>query len=668
MYKNISIILGVALICYSPLHAQNRAIDSLQNLIANAKQDSTKGLLYLKLARASVSELDVYEKYAKKGIELCRKGGHIGGVAKGHLSVGFARQRMGDLDSSFAEFARAEALFRQLGDSSSLSGVYLQLAGNYSFMGELDKAIVYQKRTLAIAKQSGDNSKVGSAYIGIAGSYGRMGDYDKAMSYTLDASRYAEKTTDEELKANVNRNLVNIYSFTGKYEKALEFAEKELAIWRKTGNVAQEQTCLENIGSMHMNLLNFSKALKVYNESLALLDEDLTPDPASTLYTKLGECHRELGDLTKSYQYLQKAEKIINQLGYMEFLGYVNQQLAITQIEREEYASALEYLNKAEETAIEIGDVFGQKEILLAFSDVYAKTGKYQFSLESYKKSTLLKDSLFNMDSETAMASMKTKYDTEKKDLQIDVLQKQAEIDKRKSARQRMLIFGSLLLALLAGAVGYLRIRQNKLNQRLKMERFRNKVAADLHDDVGSTLSSIAMYSEVIKQKAVTKLPEALPMLENMTNSSKELMDAMSDIVWTINPKNNSLHSLLTRIKHLSSEICEAKDVLFQYEQSGDIEGQKMDMEAAQNVFLVLKEGVNNALKYSECTELQMRVAQTKNSLSFELKDNGKGFDTKDESLGNGMRTMRVRMTEIGGTYGVHSSGDGTIISGTLPV
>lgn len=158
MYKNIFIILGAALICYSPLHAQNRAIDSLQNLIANAKQDSTKGLLYLELARASVGELDVYEKYAKKGIELCRKGGHTGGVAKGHLSVGFARQRMGDLDSSFAEFARAEALFRQLGDSSSLSGVYLQLAGNYSFMGELDKAIVYQKRTLAIAKQSSDNS------------------------------------------------------------------------------------------------------------------------------------------------------------------------------------------------------------------------------------------------------------------------------------------------------------------------------------------------------------------------------------------------------------------------------------------------------------------------------------------------------------------------------
>ena len=652
---------------FSWCHAQNTVLDSLQLELSKTTEDSTKGLLYLQMARLNVNEMDTYKSLAEKGILYCKKGGHSYGEAKGHLFVGWANQRMGHLDSSFSHFYQAEPIFSELGDSQSLSGLYIQIAGNFQFLGEMAKAVDYQKKALNITLKTGNASEKGFACIGVAGGYGRMGDFDQAMKYGVEGLRFADQTNDLELKSQVYTTLLNVYSFTGKYEEALAYGEKNLEIEKERDSKYGQQLALENIGSIYMNLDQPKKAMSKYTASLAFLDEEHNPEAASSLYSKMGESYRAIGDLDMAFDYMLKAEKLYTDMSFVEELPNLNFQLGVTEIERKNYSSALTYLNKAENYAIKANSLFTEKEIYLAKSDLYSKMGKHELALTAYQKSVSLKDSLFNIESEAAIADMKTKYDTEKKDLQIDLLQKQAEIDKRKSARQRMLIFGSLLLALLAGAVGYLKIRQNKLNQRLKMERFRNKVAADLHDDVGSTLSSISMYSEVIKQKAKDKLPETLPMLENMSTSSKELMDAMSDIVWTINPKNNSIASLLSRIKVNTAELCEAKEIQFEYI-GNSFENIKVEMDVAQNVYLVLKEAINNALKYAECNKLVLEANMSDMNLNFRVTDDGNGFDVDQGTSGNGLRTMQERMHEIGGVLRFHSTNQGTEIQGEVKV
>ena len=175
------------------------------------------------------------------------------------------------------------------------------------------------------------------------------------------------------------------------------------------------------------------------------------------------------------------------------------------------------------------------------------------------------------------------------------------------------------------------------------------------------------MYSEVIKQRLGNEVPETEHMLDIVTQSSQELIESMNDIVWTINPKNNTIQSLLARIRELAAELCEAKNIKFTFK-GESIENLTMDMESAQNVYLILKEGINNALKYSECNEIILAVNLNGKKFDFEINDDGKGFDKNAIKQGNGMRTMNQRMKDIGGDLEIESSDMGTTIKGSLAI
>lgn len=217
-------------------------------------------------------------------------------------------------------------------------------------------------------------------------------------------------------------------------------------------------------------------------------------------------------------------------------------------------------------------------------------------------------------------------------------------------------------LSLLAVAAISYAIYRYRLNEILKMEQLRNKISLDLHDDIGSTLSSISILSEMaLRQKKEDRGNE---MLLEIKQNSLSLMERMDDIVWSINPENDSLENLLARIKDFASRIFEAKEINYNITIGEIAKEVHLSMEYRQHIYLIMKEAINNLVKYSKCTEAAIIVNSYHSQLNIMIQDNGIGFDTGSQPGGNGLLSMQRRAKMMNTNLEILSQPDiGTIIS-----
>ncbi|HEY8690495.1 MAG TPA: two-component regulator propeller domain-containing protein [Chitinophagaceae bacterium] len=203
------------------------------------------------------------------------------------------------------------------------------------------------------------------------------------------------------------------------------------------------------------------------------------------------------------------------------------------------------------------------------------------------------------------------------------------------------------LLIIIAIILVYL-IYQYRLRQALKLEKLRSKISTDLHDDIGSTLSSISILSDmVIKENDES---QSKSMVSEIKESSMFLMEKMDDIVWSINPANDTLENLLLRIKQFASKVFEAKNINYEIFIDESVKDIKLPMEYRQHIYLILKEAINNLVKYSECTQATIEVKHQNKILSLYLSDNGIGFDKNKIKYGNGLLNMQHRSQLIKST------------------
>lgn len=208
-----------------------------------------------------------------------------------------------------------------------------------------------------------------------------------------------------------------------------------------------------------------------------------------------------------------------------------------------------------------------------------------------------------------------------------------------------------LLMAVAFAVYGFYRYR---LRHILKLQNIRNKIAADLHDDIGSTLNSISVYSEVAK-KDPARQTHALNMIGE---SSRKVIDAMSDIVWTINPENDGFEKVILRMRSLSYNLLKAKKIDFIFKADENLNDIKLSLEARRNFYLIFKEVLNNLVKYSRAGRVSISLESKSNTLTLLIRDDGVGFDIAQKYNGNGLINMKKRAIEMNGQLIIDSGAD----------
>jgi signal transduction histidine kinase/ligand-binding sensor domain-containing protein len=204
---------------------------------------------------------------------------------------------------------------------------------------------------------------------------------------------------------------------------------------------------------------------------------------------------------------------------------------------------------------------------------------------------------------------------------------------------------------------------QYRIKQILKLERLRTRIASDLHDDVGSTLSSISILSEILAIQPDNN-PKSADLIGKIGVNARNMLESMDDIIWAVNPANDKFQNLGLRIREFAIPLFESKDIKFQIHFSEHLATLHLPMDVRRNVYLIAKEAINNLVKYAECTQAEIRFYEEHVNMVMIIKDDGKGFNPAHPSSRNGLKNMQRRADQIGATLEIYSEpGKGACIS-----
>lgn len=655
-------------------------LDKAINLLKSSEEKvSYAKMLYSKAqAHIKASEFDKTVEYCAKIKEVLKETSNLKLLIETLTINANALRDLGRTDEALTELKSAMQSLDQSQPSEALNSLLSSVGRIYVNTGHYDSAKYYLQLSIDEGLKTKDKRFLASSYNNMGNALHTSGELSSALEYYLKSLELKEKIGDAKSLALAHLNVGTIRISLSKYELAKIDITKALDLATVAESIHLKVFCYSKLGDISLNLNSVDSALFYHKKSLELANKIHYSKGIVEANLSLGNAYISQNRLTLSYNHFNKAMSLAQKSGLRNFvsaahIGIADVYIKNAKLPKEDRKLNLdkneveEQLVRASSDLLEMNNMSGivtSFDALRLFYKTNQNPAKEAFYAGKYIE---YKDSLYSNQNAEAIAQWETKYETAEKEKEIKLLEKDAIIAEAKAKRRQLLTISFGILAIILGAIGIILYNQLKLRQKLKMERFRNKIAADLHDDVGSTLSSISMYSEVILQKTKDSVPEIQPMLKNMSSNSREIVEAMGDIVWTINPKNNTLNSLIARVRSKTADLCDAKGVKFSFSKGNNNEI-NIDMESAQNIYLVLKESINNALKYSECTTLVLTTALDGKNFVFEVKDNGKGFDVSSATSGNGMRTMRERMKEIGGQLTVVSSNEGTIVSGSLKV
>jgi len=208
-----------------------------------------------------------------------------------------------------------------------------------------------------------------------------------------------------------------------------------------------------------------------------------------------------------------------------------------------------------------------------------------------------------------------------------------------------------------------------RVQRLLAVEKLRTRVARDLHDDMGSTLSTINILSAMAKSKMNSDAIKTTEYLAKITDNSQRMMDAMDDIVWSIKPSNDSMQKIVARMREFATNVLEPKDIELEFDIDEQVYDIKLNMEARRDFFLVFKEAVNNAAKYSKADRVWLKVGVSNKVLMLMVKDDGVGFDVAKADGGNGLGNMQKRADAMNGKVAIESrAGEGTEVVVKVPI
>jgi two-component system sensor histidine kinase UhpB len=501
----------------------------------------------------------------------------------------------------------------------------------------------------------------------------------------------------------------NIYSKLRDFENADLMADSSLMVGKRT-NVTN------SIGRNYVTLGNSRFQQKKYPEALKFFKTGLenaiyyknSKSSISNLYIKIGNIYEVMDSLEKA---------------------------------KENYIKALQ---------IGEGDNDLINNINLSLSKMFFKEGNYLSAYKYQRDYNLFKDSVFTNEKIRIITELNTRYDSEKKDQQLQILSKdrllqeallvkqlkQLEKDAAEKREQQLAIINFQLeddkkdqllrikeldlennrikhneqemilsnttsklkleeqeklinlntirnqkslfvimfsVMIIIGIISFLLFNRYKLKKRLQVQsdlyQQRQQISRDLHDEIGATLSGIAMYShlakEQLKKSQTGSIENSLSIIQN---NAGEMVNKLNDIVWLINPGHDSLQQLMQRLEDYAVQMAAVKNIRIKSNINGWKQESLLNAEIRRNIYLLFKEAINNAIKYSNATLLEFYANNENNKLEIILKDNGDGFEVDKVKRGNGLNSILQRGKDIGADVQlIASPGKGCMLIMNVP-
>lgn len=536
------------------------------------------------------------------------------------------------LDKVYLKNAEESAkLNYKLGEAKSYSNLSLV----YYYQGKYEKDLTYSLKAIHIFEKLNDQENL-SLEWGELGYRMKKRNLEKALQYMQKAKYIAEKNTLRKPLLSIYNNYGVLKEMKKEYDSALFFYNKGLALKQKINDQVGIPYSLNNIAGVFVLRKQFDKAEENYQKALEIRKKINDTVGIAENYSYLGDVYFTKNDFKKAINFYQKTTDITDKH---------------------------KYLGLSQDTYRKI-------------SECYEVLGDKENALLNFKKFSALKDSLVNQDTNSKIAELEVKFDTNEKEKQL--LQKQAEVE-----TSRIKFSVAIVFAILASIIGFLFYRQQRLKNKQQHQEFELKsamaqienqnklqeqrlsISRDLHDNIGAQLTFIISSLENTKF-GIPNLETAVEKrLDKISDFTRNTIVELRDTIWAMNKSDFTMEDLSSRIFNFVEHAQSAnQNIQFNFSIDEKLKNKKFSSVVGVNLYRTIQESVNNAMKYANANHIIINAEKFKEGLKIEIKDDGKGFDTENVDLGNGLLNMKKRMEEIDGNFSINSEiGKGTSVN-----
>lgn len=601
------------------------------------------------------------EKLFNKALALKFEKDQSSYTALVYNDIGYMFGLKNELEKQVDWYLKAVRLYEKTENLEGLATTTNNLAAVYAKLGDNTKALEYAKESASMREKTGDVKGLASSYENMSRLYWVI-SLDSASKYQQMAMKYAEKSGVKSLMIRSYDNLSVLMDKQRNKPEALAYIKKSIVLCKeiddKVGLAGKYRWAALLSADLKDSVAMSAYFRNSYDLSVQLNNKILLRDfygTRASAYRKTGDFQNAYDDLKKYYTYrdsLISDETATNIAELQTKYETEKKDNEITRLSTEQKIKQLEIeKQKAVISGNKLEAIQKENEIKLLSQQQELRDARIKQQEEDLEKQLLLSR---NNEQELKLSRQ-------------DKLLKEEELKGQKQIRN-FIIIGAILLALLTGIVFNRYKLKKKLEQQNQLLSVRNDIARDLHDEIGSTLTSIKILSEVSQNNLQKDQQKASSLLHKITEQSSQMQQGMSDIVWAIKPDNDKLENMLIRMREYASHTLEPKNIEVVFSVEEQALSQSLNMQQRRDFFLIFKEAINNAAKYSQATRVEIGLKKEKDCLYLRISDNGIGFITNKETSSNGLKNMKTRAGALQGSLDIQSGpGRGTIVMATVP-
>ncbi|MBK7761865.1 MAG: sensor histidine kinase [Bacteroidetes bacterium] len=655
-------------------NARQSSIDSIQQLISKAKKDTNKAILLDKLALFYFDENpDKALQYEEQSLNLAKELKWEQGMADAYCDIGNCYTTKFNIEKAIANYLKGIEIFKRLNDKKRIAKTYTNMGIIYQNENQLSLSLEYYFKALGLAEELKDSNMIAFGHANIGSLYQITGDFKKAIYYDSISLHYFTRLKNEEEIAGNWVGIGNAHKSLGNLNKALEAMLKALKIYNETNNAFGKALSLTNIGTVYEAKGDYEQAIQY--ELDALKEFKSLDDENGLSVTEI-----LLGD----YYYKIAMSP-----------GKHSKNSSIPATRSECLNLSIQYLKHAIPILTKRNNLSDLSAAYKSLASAQQASKDYQAAIESYLKYTFYKDSVYSIEVAQKINNHENQREIDLRESKIKLLAQDIKLKDVNAQKQRLMrnaLLGGILSLLTIAAfiiAYYVRKQRNdklladeKVNTLLKdqelrsvsdmlevQEQERKRIAADLHDRLGSMLSTVKLYFNSVEEQIDHLKTQNREQYHKATTLLDEACDEVRKISHNLVSGELIKFGLVSALNQLKVTLNETGKLTMHVLAFGM--ETRLDSAVEISLYRVIQELMNNMLKHAKANEVTIQLNKVDNNLNIVVEDNGIGFDVADalEKNGMGLRSVETRVKKLNGTLSIDSSkGRGTTTIIDIPI
>lgn len=587
--------------------------------------------------------------YYWKAISLGEKINDEKNTTVSYTQISILYNNLGNTDSTDFYMNKAYSGASKLNDNKVWGSYYQTAVLVYKKRKDYKKAINAGKKGIEYNLKTGKKENIAGAYLNLGNTYFEDNQLKNSITQYQHALRYFEEIKNQRGMAYTYNSLGIVYQKLGQHREALKNISLSLEIKKAINDNKGVASSYQSMSVAYISLKEYEKAIEYSDKSNKIYKELKIPDFIMMNYQNKAVAYSEMKDTLKAIENYTLALEIANDLNDKESVSDIKRKLSLlNKPEKNDGDIAISILEKAKEEK-DSAEVLNQLNFL---SDYYYTNKNFKKAFDYQKEYNQIKELVYGPELVKQLKELESVVELQKKENSIQLLEKDKQIGEKRIQLQKIGLYSAGGIIILIFTIGLLLINRNKIVQEQKrlieLEKMRKNISRDLHDDIGSTLSSIQIMSNLAEQQSTDnpKLNEAIVYIKEL---SAKVADGVREIVWSVNPEHDKLNSIVEHMRKMATEMLNVKNIKLNFKENLKKPGIEISPNVRKELFMIFKESLNNSIKYSDTKNIDIYIGQSPRNIFLEIKDYGKGFEISEINRGNGLNNIEKRAETLNG-------------------